>query len=163
MTHPNGSAHDSCYIYNLAIKFLLENRTDPDRAEKCFEFCLNETESFEVAKTLGPHGYVGQNVNHWLVQAKNMFEEFKKSNKEPLVSMLPEALSAQGWLKVCTSLSFYWLLRAKDIEGSVYDYVIRETIRCGGDTDTNACIVGGMIGALIGFKKLNQVNVGKVF
>ena len=92
-----------------------------------------------------------------------MFEEFKKSNKEPLVSMLPEALSAQGWLKVCTSLSFYWLLRAKDIEGSVYDYVIRETIRCGGDTDTNACIVGGMIGALIGFKKLNQVNVGKVF
>ena len=29
----------------------------------------------------------------------------------------------------------------------------------GGDTDTNACIVGGMIGALYGFKKLDQVMV----
>ena len=27
---------------------------------------------------------------------------------------------------------------------------LRETIRQGGDTDTNACIVGGLIGAAVG-------------
>ncbi len=31
---------------------------------------------------------------------------------------------------------------------------LRETINLGGDTDTNACIVGGMIGALVGIKKI---------
>ena len=33
---------------------------------------------------------------------------------------------------------------------------IRQTIREGGDTDTTACIVGGMIGALVGLKNLPQ-------
>lgn len=40
---------------------------------------------------------------------------------------------------------------------------MRETIRCGGDTDTNACIVGGLIGAAIGFKKIPSYFVGKIF
>ncbi len=31
---------------------------------------------------------------------------------------------------------------------------LRETINLGGDTDTNACIVGGMIGALVGLKRI---------
>ena len=31
-----------------------------------------------------------------------------------------------------------------------YNHAIRETIALGGDTDTNAAIVGGMIGALVG-------------
>ncbi len=29
-----------------------------------------------------------------------------------------------------------------------------KTIREGGDTDTNACIVGGLVGAILGFKNL---------
>jgi len=29
-----------------------------------------------------------------------------------------------------------------------------KVIRQGGDTDTNACIVGGVIGSIVGFKKL---------
>ena len=63
-------------------------------------------------------------------------------------------------------MSFYWLLRAESIptnEISLLDYVLKETIRVGGDTDTNACIVGGMIGAYVGFSKLNQEYVGKLF
>ena len=31
---------------------------------------------------------------------------------------------------------------------------MRSVIERGGDTDTNAAIVGGMIGALVGFKRL---------
>ena len=33
---------------------------------------------------------------------------------------------------------------------------MRLTIQLGGDTDTNACIVGGMIGALVGIKKIPE-------
>ena len=38
-----------------------------------------------------------------------MYEKFKESGEEPLVEELPEARKAQGWLKVCTVMSFYWL------------------------------------------------------
>ena len=40
---------------------------------------------------------------------------------------------------------------------------MKTSIQCGGDTDTNACIVGGMIGSLVGFMKLNKKYVGKIF
>lgn len=33
---------------------------------------------------------------------------------------------------------------------------IRHTIQLGGDTDTNACIVGGMIGALVGITNIES-------
>jgi len=32
---------------------------------------------------------------------------------------------------------------------------LKEVISLAGDTDTNACIVGGMMGALVGFKKID--------
>ena len=38
----------------------------------------------------------------------------------------------------------------KTIE-NVYSYIIKEICDFGGDTDTNCCIVGGIIGPLIGF------------
>ena len=38
---------------------------------------------------------------------------------------------------------------------------MRQTIMQGGDTDTNACIVGGMIGAYLGASKLPQSMVSK--
>ena len=39
---------------------------------------------------------------------------------------------------------------------------MRKVIQKGGDTDTNAAIVGGMVGAVIGFKKLPAEYVNKV-
>jgi hypothetical protein len=57
-------------------------------------------------------------------------------------------------------MSFYWLLRSKKAD---YDHIMRETIRCGGDTDTNACIVGGMVGAALGYSRIPTRHVGKIF
>ena len=37
---------------------------------------------------------------------------------------------------------------------SAYINAIRQTVQQGGDTDTNACIVGGMMGALVGIKRV---------
>ena len=39
---------------------------------------------------------------------------------------------------------------------------IRQVIKEGGDTDTNGAIVGGMIGALIGFKNIPDFMTQKV-
>ena len=44
-------------------------------------------------------------------------------------------------------LAFYFLLRSPKCS---YETAIRQTIQLRGDTDTNACIVGGMLGALFG-------------
>ena len=72
-----------------------------------------------------------------------------------------------GWLQRAIILSFYFLLRhqayvKQSVESKFYEEAIRQTIREGGDTDTNACIAGGMIGALVGVKKLNYDMYKKV-
>jgi hypothetical protein len=36
----------------------------------------------------------------------------------------------------------------------VFKDLIAEVIKKGGDTDTNACIAGGLIGSILGFKNL---------
>ena len=45
-------------------------------------------------------------------------------------------------------LAFYFLLRLES--GCNFEQAIRYTIQQGGDTDTNACIVGGLLGAAVG-------------
>ena len=40
--------------------------------------------------------------------------------------------------------------------GSDYESAIAETLEGGGDTDTNACIVGGLIGAAVGVDEIPQ-------
>ena len=48
LTHPNQTAADAVYIYNFAIKFLLENKDDGDKAGKCFEACQKEASKFKI-------------------------------------------------------------------------------------------------------------------
>ena len=42
LTHPSATPINAVFIYNLAIKFLLENREDPEKTQKCMEACLTE-------------------------------------------------------------------------------------------------------------------------
>ena len=51
-----------------------------------------------------------------------------------------------GHVKHAFTLAFHFLRRKETYETSIY-----ETLLKGGDTDTNACIVGGMMGALHGY------------
>ncbi len=44
----------------------------------------------------------------------------------------------------------------------MYTMNIRKVIQRGGDTDTNAAIVGGMIGAIVGFKNLPKIYLRKM-
>ncbi len=54
------------------------------------------------------------------------------------------------WLKIGWISAFIYLKNErKDVEN-----IIKEVISRGGDTDTNACIVMGVIGAAVGFRNL---------
>ena len=66
-----------------------------------------------------------------------------------------------GYIRIAFILSFYFLQGYDKSEG-YYFRCIQETIKQGGDTDTNACIVGAMIGALVGLKELPQHMLTKV-
>jgi hypothetical protein len=68
-----------------------------------------------------------------------------------------------GFLKWAFVFSFYYLLRHKKYTNQdIYYDSLRQVIQEGGDTDTNACIVGGMIGALVGVKKLPEHMLKKL-
>lgn len=59
-----------------------------------------------------------------------------------------------GFIKHAFLLSFYYLLRAtkKQIK---YRDSISEIVSLAGDTDTNAMIAGGMVGAIVGVMGLD--------
>jgi len=62
-----------------------------------------------------------------------------------------------GWMKWAFVLSIYFLRRASVYAEKglpVYGTIIRKVIQLGGDTDTNACIVGGVIGCLVGKEQI---------
>lgn len=54
-------------------------------------------------------------------------------------------LSQQGWVLIALQNAFYQLLHARNLEEGLVDTVGR-----GGDTDTNGCIAGALLGAVHG-------------
>ena len=75
-----------------------------------------------------------------------------------------------GFLKHAFVLSFFFLIMASKqgatTVGTKDESIFVRALRCvnalGGDTDTNACIVCGMLGALLGIKQLPMKMLHKV-
>mmetsp|Transcript_18506 Transcript_18506/g.16383 ORF Transcript_18506/g.16383 Transcript_18506/m.16383 type:complete len:157 (-) Transcript_18506:32-502(-) len=91
-------------------------------------------------------------------------EEVVKWYQEAKKDQCPKISKMMGWIKHAFVLSLRYLRLAKDevLDGMYYEKCIKETLKGGGDTDTNACIVGGVIGAMIGFSKLPETPKEKV-
>ena len=87
-----------------------------------------------------------------------MFGYFEDLGDNPLTNNTNSIRKLQGWIKHSFVWSVYFLLKAdfmlKKGDNDIYYKIMREVIREGGDTDTNGCIVGGMIGAFLGVKAL---------
>ncbi len=58
---------------------------------------------------------------------------------------LPPCTPLDGFVRIAFTHAFGHLLR-----GSTWEMAVREVLAGGGDTDTNACIVGGLVGACQG-------------
>ena len=63
-----------------------------------------------------------------------------------------------GFVKIAWTYGFIFL-KQKAID---YEKVIEEMIAKGGDTDTNACIVGGLIGSAIGLRNIKAEYIEKM-
>jgi ADP-ribosylglycohydrolase len=61
-----------------------------------------------------------------------------------------------GWAKIAFTYSFNFLKNAPDNRNDpkFYESVISQMIKEAGDTDTNAAILGGLIGAYVGYNSL---------
>jgi ADP-ribosylglycohydrolase/very-short-patch-repair endonuclease len=66
--------------------------------------------------------------------------------------ILPACHPSAGYIRIAFTHAFYHLLKQ-----SSYPIAIAETLSGGGDTDTNACIVGGLLGALHGSSGIPEV------
>ena len=63
-----------------------------------------------------------------------------------------------GYAKHGFILAMYALLRASEFEeaNEAYDWSIEQAIVLLGDADTNACIVGGVMGAYVGVDNIDE-------
>ncbi len=71
--------------------------------------------------------------------------------------ILPPANKLIGWLKIAFVHALYYLKHKVD-----YLTALKELLSKAGDTDTNLCIVGGVLGALYGYKSLPKDYIEKV-
>lgn len=78
---------------------------------------------------------------------------FRNIEEEPPMTGTPK----MGWAKIGFTHAFRQLL-----SGQSYVDSISQTLALGGDTDTNAAIVGGLVGAAVGFEALPADYVQKV-
>ena len=97
--------------------------------------------------------------------AFSVAEHYAQANNEEVADWMIEAREGSigpvhpmaGFVKHGYTLAFFYLYRATS-----YKKAVLETLAKGGDTDTNACIVGGLIGALHGVEKLPPESVSNV-
>jgi len=100
---------------------------NPGESEKAYQKC----------KDLVINDLKDKEVTGWL-------QEFEAGN-------LPEAYDKMGWVKIAFLYSLHFMRR-----NVTYEDAMVEMLRKGGDTDTNCCIVGGMLGALHGLKGIPE-------
>lgn len=98
--------------------------------------------AFDAAKSILPVGE-GDEVRSWLENAE--------------AGRLPAFHPHAGFVAIGFTHAFHHLLKR-----TPHVQALRETIAGGGDTDTNACIVGGLVGALWGEEGLSMVMRGAV-
>jgi len=67
-----------------------------------------------------------------------------------------------GFVKHAFVLAFLFLIRTDLTDEELYDEAMLQVVSLGGDTDTNCCIVGGLIGAYLGLKLIPEEKVKKV-
>eukprot|EP01084_Bolivina_argentea_P297861 513228_1 len=146
LTHYNKYVFYCNISYGIAVKYLLLNYDEEDRNYNAFkaaeEWLINKYNEDKNNK-------IAHDVLQWLLICKKM--ETK---------LLHSATKQIGFIKIAFQKSFYNLWKSKDIT-CVMD-AIKSTVFEGGDTDTNGCIVGGMMGCWFGFHSIPKYYVDKI-
>ena len=134
LSHPNPSCGFAVACYSIAIATLIQQPGKRELAFNNAEIWLDSQQ--DLAKQQGEYTS-WKEVTSWLQDAtKNIYVPCK-----PHI----------GFVKIALTHAFRHLLL-----GSDYESAMIETLSGGGDTDTNACIVGGLIGAAVGVDNIPE-------
>jgi len=94
------------------------------------------------------------------------YEENREEDDELFLAQNYDVIDQMGFFKHGFILSFYFLLRSANAKKQRYtgffEHVLRQVITLAGDADTNATIVMGMIGALVGIKEVPESMLTKL-
>ena len=125
----------------------------------CSMFLFKPSEIIEKIKVLLKNEIFNYEENIFEIKVKNIIlnslEEYSKENFDKYIYF--ESINHQsGWYIHAFKLVFYYLYMFEKINNdknvdNIYSFIMKEICDFGGDTDTNCCIVGGIIGPLIGF------------
>jgi ADP-ribosylglycohydrolase len=131
-THPSKIVLKACFYWVLAIVKLMNLVDKPDKTEE---------ENIKLRMET-----VYEEIKSKIQFEKEMDDWWKLVEENKYIS----ANDRMGWMKIAWTYGFIFL-KQRQID---YYEIIKDVISRGGDTDTNACIVGGMIGSAIGFKRI---------
>jgi ADP-ribosyl-[dinitrogen reductase] hydrolase len=134
LSHPNNSCGYAVACYCIAIATLIKQ---PGKRELAFNNAKTWLDSQEDLAQDSYQYHCWAEVSSWLYDATDNVN----------IPYYPQI----GFVKIAFTHAFRHLLL-----GSDYESAIAETLAGGGDTDTNACIVGGLIGAAVGVDDVPQ-------
>lgn len=134
LSHPNHSCGYAVACYSIAIATLI---VQPGKRELAFTNARNWLDSQADLAQDTEQYHCWAEVSSWLDNAADNVN----------VPYFPHI----GFIKIAFTHAFRHLLL-----GSAYEDAIAQTLLGGGDTDTNACIVGGLIGAAVGVDGIPQ-------
>lgn len=166
-THPERLTQDCIFVYQASLQVLLNNPTDPGRFKKAVDLAeqLGQT---PLGSNTADDGEAS--VLKWLATARELaqggedadIENYLYSNDDPHAQKY-DCVKWEGFIKHAWILSYYYLIRAEHTKkpNDYFKACIREIISMGGDTDTNACIAGGMIGAAVGISGIDPYMIQK--
>ena len=139
--HPNGTLKAAGVIW---VQVLVDLIRRPDNQAATFRSIFERAEQSPECD---------ENIQEWLREAKQ--QELMRATKNI------------GWAKIAWSYGMnllhrlaHGLLRYEDLK---YREVVEAVIVEAGDTDTNAAIVGGLLGAIIGFTNLPTAYLQTMF
>ena len=142
LTHPNEIVHKANSLYVLAIRELINNDGNFEAAIEKIESTLEEKANIKHKLSAKPW----KDIEEWFIDAQ-----------KPSMKQIP-AFPQEGYMRIAWTYAMSALLKKQ----SDYCKGMREILAKGGDTDTNGCIYGGLIGAALGFKNLPKELVEKV-
>jgi ADP-ribosylglycohydrolase len=101
--------------------------------------CLDENQAMFDGKNFGEFG-------NWLKLIEKSFESLEVLEKELPIT------KAAGWARIAFSYAVHFAVKSGEFKKHI-EYLISAK----GDTDTNACIAGGLLGVKLGLKGMEQM------
>ncbi|CDW77035.1 UNKNOWN [Stylonychia lemnae] len=142
-------------LSNQDLKIAVELQTNlthsvPKVVDACYIYCLAIKHLIHYpGDARGAYNFAKQESTKIL----SWFENIEIEN-------LPNPQKNIGQSEIAFSYAFYYLRKVITQQDLSFEKIMEDTLFLGGDTDTNAAIVGGLLGAYFGVKRIptNWIN-----